>query len=153
MSRQKEYTTEKGTVLPLLNLRGKPYLQIAHRFIWLDEKYANYTIESDFIAITDDYAVCKATVTLLNEDGSVIRKASAFKREDKSNFSDFVEKSNTSAVGRALAMLGIGTQFCTQDMEEGVRLADAPIEPAKKPTSSFSRKKKEVEPKKSDGWA
>jgi hypothetical protein len=39
-----------------------------------------------------------------------------------------VEKCETSAIGRALAALGIGTQFVGQDLSEDDQVADAPVE-------------------------
>jgi len=147
MSVPKSFKTEKGTELPLLNLRGKPYLMVAYRLIWLTEKYEHYTIDTEYLALTDDYSVCRAKVTIFNEDGTVMKSAVGTKREDKKHFADFTEKSESSAIGRALAMLGIGTQFCTQDIDEGERLADSPLPPAKKKrVSSFTRKKKVEEP-------
>ena len=164
MSVPSSFTTEKGTELPLINLKGKPYLAIAHRFVWLTELYANYTIDTEFLILDDEESICKATVKIFAEDGKLVKSATATKQESKKDFpAGHYEKSETGSIGRALAMLGIGTQFCTQDMEEGTRLADAPIDVAKKTTSSFNKKKdttKVVETKVeskieegSDAWA
>jgi len=150
MAVAKMFRTEKGTELPLLNLRGKPYLMVAHRFVWLTEMYDNYTIDTEFLVLNDDYSICKAVIKIFDKDGNLIKSASSTKREDRKDFSDFTEKSETSACGRALAMLGCGTQFCTQDMEEGTRLADSPITPTKKPTSTFAKKKPKEEIKESE---
>lgn len=150
----KSFNTEAGTELPLVNLRGKPYLQVAHRLVWLTEKYAKYTVNTDFLKLEDDRAVARSTVTVYDENGVIVRQASATKSETKKDFPDFIEKAETGSIGRALATLGIGTQFCTQDLDEGDRLADAPVPVAKKKPSSFN---KNDEPKKeetggSDGW-
>lgn len=127
----KNFKTEKGTELPLLNLRGKPYLQIAHRFVWLTEKYDHYTITTDFLKLEDEYAIARSVINVYDAEGKLVKSASGTKKETKKDFPDFVEKAETGSCGRALAMLGVGTQFCTQDMEEGNRLADSPIAPAK----------------------
>jgi hypothetical protein len=123
--------TEKGTVLPLINLKGKSYLMVAHRLQWLAEKYTNYTIETELVSITDEQTVAKATITLLDETGKVIRKASATKRETKKDFADHTEKAETAACGRALAMLGLGTQHAISDLDEGNRIVDSPMESPK----------------------
>tara|TARA_R110000803_G_scaffold79152_2_gene144665 strand:+ start:9542 stop:10042 length:501 start_codon:yes stop_codon:yes gene_type:complete len=151
MTAAKAFVTEKGTELPLLNLRGKPYLQIAHRFVWLTEKYDSYTIKTEFLRLEDDYSICKAVIEVLDKEGNVVKTATGTKKETKSDFPDFVEKSETGSCGRALAMLGVGTQFCTQDMDEGKRLADAPIPVAKraKPVASIPTVKTTAAP--SDG--
>lgn len=128
------FTTPKGTVLPLTNLKGKDYLMVAYRLVWLTEEYASYTIDTEYLALTEEFAVCRAKINLYDENGKLIKTATATKRETKADFSDFTEKCETGAVGRALAMLGLGTQFCTQELDEGMRLADSPITPAKKTT-------------------
>jgi hypothetical protein len=63
----------------------------------------------------------------MDKDGKVKKSATATKRETKKDFSDHTEKAETSAVGRALAMLGYGTQFALSDLDEGNRLADSPL--------------------------
>jgi hypothetical protein len=47
--------------------------------------------------------------------------------ETRKSFEDFVEKSETRAIGRALAALGIGTQFVGDELSEGDHIADAPV--------------------------
>lgn len=121
------FKTAKGTEIPLLNLKGKEYLQVAHRLIILDETHESYTVNTELIQVSDVSAVSKATVTVWGKDGKILRSASSTKRETKSDFPDFIEKAETGSIGRALALIGIGTQFCTQDMEEGNRLADSPV--------------------------
>lgn len=131
--------TEKGTKLPLLNLRGKSYLMVGHRLQWLAEKYDNYDIFTEFLLITDEQTVARATVTILDKDGKVVRKAMATKRETKKDFPDHSEKAETSAIGRALSMLGLGTQHALSDLDEGTRLADSPVENVKQSRGSSSR--------------
>jgi len=123
----KTFKTKKGTELPLASLKGKDYLLIAHRLLWLSEESTNYDISTDFLVLTDVETVARAVVTLFDAEGKVVRKATATKRETKKDFSDHTEKAETGAMGRALAMLGFGTQFAQQDLDEGERLADAPL--------------------------
>jgi hypothetical protein len=68
-------------------------------------------------------AVFQATV----DDGEG-GKASAFGTETRKSFEDFVEKASTRAVGRALALLGFGTQFVGEELSEGGHVADAPVD-------------------------
>lgn len=126
-----EFTTKKGTVLPLMNLKGKEYLMVAHRLVWLTDESENYDIQTEFLSLTEDMAVAKTTLTLMDKDGKVLKRTQATKRETKKDFPDFIEKAETGSLGRALAMAGFGTQFSTQDLDEGDRLADAPLAPSK----------------------
>ena len=134
----KTVTTPKGTALPLANLKGKDYLMVAHRLQWFNEAETNFRIETDFLLVNDDQTVARATVTVFDKEGKEVKRASATKRETKKDFSDHTEKAETSAVGRALAMLGYGTQFAISDLDEGDRIVDAPVVDARGAVSSVS---------------
>jgi hypothetical protein len=69
------------------------------------------------------YARYRAVVT----DGKGGR-ATGTKSENAANFGDFGEKAETGAIGRALAALGYGTQFTGDELSEGVRIVDSPVE-------------------------
>lgn len=116
-----------GTELPLLNLKGKPYLQVAHRLVWFRKDNPGFTIQTKIIELHDKGVIMKATIRGL--DNRVL--AQAHKKETVGGFQDYIEKAETGAVGRALAMCGYGTQF-EPEFDEGERLADAPIKRAKK---------------------
>lgn len=98
----------------LINLKGKDYLPVAARLVWLNEEAERYTINTTILKLEDTYAVVQATVTVLNKDNTSLKTATALKREDKTHFVDYLEKAETGAVGRALGMLGYGTQFAPE---------------------------------------
>jgi hypothetical protein len=123
--------TKKGTVLPLLNLKGKKYLMVAYRIQWMNEEVDSFSVVTEFPLITDEQAIAKATVSIMDKDGRVIKSAQATKRETKKDFPDFTEKAETAAIGRAVSILGFGTQFALSDLDEGKRLADSPLEDTK----------------------
>lgn len=127
MSKYSTYTTTKGTELPLMSLKGKPYMQVAHRLVWFTESVLTYSTETDYLSLTDEQTVAKVTVKVFKEDGSLLKQASATKRETKKDFPDHTEKAETGALGRCLALLGYGTQFAIADIDEGDRLADSPV--------------------------
>lgn len=124
--------TKKGMELPLISLKGKPYLLVGHRLVWLNDEVPLFDIETEFLVMSDEQTVARAKVTLKDDTGKILKTATATKRETLRDFSDHTEKAETSAVGRALAMLGFGTQFALADLDEGSRLADSPIQAAKK---------------------
>lgn len=134
----KTVTTPKGTSLPLVNLKGKDYLMVGHRLQWFNETETNFRIETDFLLVNDDQTVARAVVTVFDKEGKEIKRASATKRETKKDFSDHTEKAETSAVGRALAMLGYGTQFAISDLDEGDRIVDSPVVDTRGAASSVS---------------
>jgi hypothetical protein len=123
--------TEKGTKLPLINLKGKSYLMVAHRLQWLTEKEENYVIDTSIVSENADQAILRAKITILTPDGKVKKQASATKVETKKDFNDYLEKAETAAIGRALAMLGFGTQHALSDLDEGERIVDTPLKSTK----------------------
>lgn len=121
----RNYKTSKGTELPLLNLRGKQYLEVKFRLVWFREDHPDWSIETELISVTDVSAYARATIK--DETGRII--ATSHKFESIQGFPDFIEKAETGAIGRALALIGYGTQFCADELDEGKRIVDAPVTP------------------------
>lgn len=117
------FKTKAGTELPLIKLGGKEYLQVAHRLVWFREERADWSIETKPLHFDGTGAVFQATI----KDASGRIVATATKSETKQGFADYIEKAETGAVGRALAYCGYGTQFCGDELDEGARIADAPV--------------------------
>lgn len=115
----------------MMKLKGKDYLEVKWRLVWFREEHPNYGIITTAVEIDDKHALFCAAIT--DENGRQL--SSGYGSESIKDFGDFIEKAETKAVGRALAMLGYGTQFAPE-LEEGERLADAPVQrtkPAEKP--------------------
>jgi hypothetical protein len=121
----RSYKTTKGTELPLLNLRGKEYLEVKYRLVWFREDHPDWSIETELVSVTDVSAYAKATIR--DDKGRII--ATSHKFESIQGFPDFIEKAETGAIGRALALIGYGTQFCADELDEGKRIVDAPAAP------------------------
>lgn len=121
----RNYKTAKGTELPLLNLRGKQYLEVKFRLVWFREDHPDWSIETELISVTDVSAYARASIK--DEKGRLI--ATSHKFESIQGFPDFIEKAETGAIGRALALIGYGTQFCADELDEGKRIVDAPVPP------------------------
>jgi len=92
------------------NIRGKQYVEVNERikFFRQEEQYKNWTIATEFPVLDGEVAVCKATIA--DENGRVIATGHAHEERGSSNINktSYVENCETSAVGRALALLGIG---------------------------------------------
>lgn len=117
------FKTPNGTELPIMDLRGKPYLLVAHRLVWFREVHPDWSIQTEFLEQSVAQSFAKAVIT--KPDGQIMSTAHKF--EDKQGFSDHREKAETGAIGRALALIGFGTQFCADDLDEGARIVDAPV--------------------------
>lgn len=126
---RKTFKTKSGTELPLLNLKGKEYLQVMHRIQWFREEHPTGIIKTSMLAMNgegkDEYAVFKAEIYVETERGPLCI-ASGHKKETRGGFDDFIEKAESGSIGRALALCGFGTQFAADDLDEGDRLADSP---------------------------
>jgi hypothetical protein len=90
----------------------------AEAFVWNAEKRRSEKV----IKQAKGYARFRAVVT----DGKGGR-ATATGSEAAVDFPDFIEKAETKSVGRALAMLGYGTQFAPE-LAEKDRIVDAPVD-------------------------
>jgi len=92
------------------NIRGKQYVEVNERikFFRQEEQYKEWTIATEFPVLEEDACVCKCTIA--NSQGRVVANGHAHEEKGASNINktSYVENCETSAVGRALAMLGIG---------------------------------------------
>ena len=107
----------------MIKMKGKDYLQVMWRLVWFREDHPDWGINAECIEQDQGHAIFKAVIT--DENG--IQKSSGHGSETKNDFGDFLEKAETKAVGRALAMLGYGTQFAADEFDEGERIVDSPV--------------------------
>lgn len=97
------------------------YLDVKWRLVWFREEHPDGSITTDLLSQPGvSPAVVKATVTLENDV-----TATGFGQCGTEDWGDWLEKAETRSIGRALALLGYGTQFC-EDFDEIV--TDAPVE-------------------------
>lgn len=111
----------------LTKLSGKDYLEVKWRLLWLRTEHPDAIVETELVKHEAGLALFRAHVTLPGGGQS-----SGWGSETASDFVDYIEKAETKALGRALAALGYGTQFCEdfdfQRDEQGPAV-DAPVEP------------------------
>ena len=106
----------------LMDLKGKKYLQVMWRLVWFREDKPHWCIDTKLEQLTEKHAVFSAKI--YDENG--VQKSAGYGSEGIQDFRDFIEKAETKAVGRALAMLGYGTQFAPE-LDEGDRIVDSPV--------------------------
>lgn len=140
----------------LMDLKGKKYLQVAYRILWLNEeaKAGNlrFSLVTELVKESEwkdargrdvKEAVFKATVVIKDAQGCVIKEVVGWGSETSTDFGDFREKAETKAIGRALALAGFGTQFAVADFDEGegispvdgtkgLAVVDSPVKTPKK---------------------
>ena len=102
------------------------YLPVAARIAWFRKDHIYWSIITKVEKWGDKAIVMKAIIK--DSTGDII--ATARKKETEIGFPDYIEKAETGAIGRALAMCGYGT-LQAPEFDEQERLADTPIEKAK----------------------
>lgn len=108
----------------MMNLKGKDYLQVAWRLVWFREECPLWSIDTTLMHYDDANGKAVFKCIICDENGA--QKSSGYGSESVKDFADYLEKAETKAVGRALAMLGYGTQFAPE-LDEGERIVDSPI--------------------------
>ena len=92
------------------NIRGKQYVEVNERikFFRQEEQYKNWSLITEFTVLDSEQCVCKASIA--DTEHRIIAVGHAHEVQGSSNINktSYVENCETSAVGRALAMLGIG---------------------------------------------
>lgn len=122
--------------LSTLPIKGKDYVQVNSRVLGFRELYPNGSIETDLVSNIDGVCVMKSTIK--DEDGKILATGLAYEKESSSyiNKTSYIENCETSAVGRALGMLGIGIDASMCSAEELVNAVtnqekkSAPVAPA-----------------------
>src|SRR5687767_583632 len=128
MTDQAEQSTTSPTPFDpgrhLTRVSGSDYLEVKWRLVWLRDQHPDAILITDLVSHGDNTAVFKASITI--PGGGT---ATGFGSETAGDFRDYLEKAETKAIGRALAALGFGTQFCP-DHEFGAsvgRVVDSPV--------------------------
>ena len=93
--------------LDTVDIKGKPYVEVKTRVQWFRKNIENGSIETEILHFDKETIMCK---TKVHVNGALV--ATGMAHEDKNasavNKTSFVECCETSSVGRALGMLGIG---------------------------------------------
>ena len=103
------------------------YLDVKYRVVWFRQIYPDGFIDTIESEVTDKLARIEATVYDKDPSHGGKQLGKGRRQIKSTDFKDYVEKAETQAIGRALAIAGFGTQFC-DDLDEGDSLADSPVE-------------------------
>ena len=104
--------------LKTTNIKGKEYVQVNERIRAFREIYPSWSIVTKIESCQDGVVLMSATI--LDEQGRVMATGHAYEREGSSfiNATSYIENCETSAVGRALGILGIGVDTSIATAEE-----------------------------------
>jgi hypothetical protein len=104
---------------------GAQYLEVKWRLVWFREEHPDWGIDTKALVLDLDKGIAVFQAHLRDEQGNLI--STGTKMETARDFGDFMEKAETGAIGRALAVAGYGTQFTGVELAEGQRIVDAPV--------------------------
>lgn len=100
------------------DIRGKQYAEVNQRIKAFRMLCPNGCITTEIISNNDGVVIMKASV--LDEEGKLLGTGTAYEKEGSSNINktSYIENCETSAVGRALAMCGLGIDLSVASFEE-----------------------------------
>lgn len=104
-----------------IDIKGKKYVLVADRIIYFNENYQDGTIETKILSDLDaDRVVIKAIVKpdVTNPQRRFIGHSQAVWGDGYINKSSAIENCETSAIGRALALMGIGVIDSVASVDE-----------------------------------
>lgn len=110
----------------MIKIHGKEYMMVNERIGKLHEKYGNsVSVETEIVSDDEQSIIIKATISVRNftEDGVITHQtftghAQEYKNSTQINTTSAYENCETSAVGRACAMLNIGAETSISSAEE-----------------------------------
>lgn len=163
-----EELTLANEKLKTMDIKGKAYVQVNTRVLAFRELFPMGTITTEIVSLdtidtevyvpkTGKWEPCSSRevtmrATIMDENGKVLGTGYACEKEKAStiNKTSFIENAETSAVGRALAMVGIGVDgsMCSaEELASAINQQGAP-EPKKTATKSSGKAaaKKEYTP-------
>lgn len=120
--------TEK---LPTINIKGKEYVQVKDRILYFNENYKNGSITTELLSdLSSKLVIIKATVI---PDVAIDRKFTGYSQAiiggNGINATAALENCETSAVGRALGMMGIGVIESVASADEVLKASPKTTKP------------------------
>lgn len=104
------------------NIKGKEYAEVNQRIKAFRQLYPEGFIKTEILSNENGVVVMKAIVGWYTADGSeiVLATGTAYEKETSSyiNKTSYIENCETSAVGRALGMIGFGIDTSVASAEE-----------------------------------
>jgi len=107
-----------------IEIRGKSYVPVTERVKEFHRLYPDFTVLTEIISLDETSVLMKATV--YDPDGKILAVGHAQEDRNASNINktSYVENCETSAIGRALGMFGIGIDDSMASADEVANAID-----------------------------
>ncbi len=104
--------------LKTMKIRGNDYVTVAERVRAFRELHPDWSILTDILS--NENGICLMQATIKDTEGRIISTGHAYEQEGSTfiNNGSYIENAETSAVGRALGILGIGVSNSIAGAEE-----------------------------------
>lgn len=133
-----ETLRKANATIKTVPIKGKQYAEVNERIRVFRMLFPNGRISTELHSNENGMCIFKATVT--DGDGHILGTGHAYEREGKGmiNSTSYIENCETSAVGRALAMCGIGIDTSIASYEEvdnAIQQQDEKVKKTSEPAS------------------
>ena len=118
----------------------KDYLNVQARLMWFRDVHPHGVITTQLAHLDLDRQIAVFHAHVEDGEGGI---GEGYGSESVNDFLDYIEKASTKAIGRALLVLGFGTCFAGDELDEDQRVVDAPAKPALKPVPALPEKQDE----------
>ena len=100
------------------DIKGKQYAEVNQRIKAFRMLYPDGTISTDLIS--NENGVCVFKASIFSDEGKLLGTGTAYEKESSTfiNKTSYIENCETSAVGRALGMCGIGIDTSVASADE-----------------------------------
>ena len=104
------------------DVKGKQYAEVNQRIKAFRMLYPDGTIETELVSVDNGICIMRAKIFANSQNGmrKLLGTGTAYEKENSTfiNKTSYIENCETSAVGRALAMCGIGIDTSIASKEE-----------------------------------
>ena len=113
-----EQIQQANEAIKTTNIKGKEYAEVNQRIKAFRMLHPEGEIFTEILSNENGTVIMKATIA--DKDGNILGIGHAYEKESSSyiNKTSYIENCETSAVGRALGMLGIGIDTSVASYEE-----------------------------------
>ena len=120
--------------LKTIDIHGRDYVQVNERIKWIRTNKPAWSITTELLHYSDDTCVFKACI--FDGSGHLLSTGHAFEDRNASriNKTSYLENAESSAIGRAAGILGVGIDGSVASAEEVERAIDQQQSQESKPT-------------------